>query len=80
MEKLTNEKAITLLSVVITIIVMIILTGVIIKLSLGDGQDSEGVVQMTKSEIETQHNEIANEQEKRESLMENLEKDWGISE
>lgn len=80
MEKLTNEKAITLLSVVITIIVMIILTGVIIKLSLGDGKDSEGVVQMTKSEIETQHNEIANEQEKRESLMENLEKDWGISE
>lgn len=70
-----NERGITLLSLVITIVVMMILSGVAIYMGIGvDG----GVINEIKDQTQYQENTINSEKNKMNTVLKNQEKEWGI--
>lgn len=71
-----NERGITLMVLVLTIIVMIILAGVTIYLSLDTNQ---GVINEVKTETQLQQNMVQTEKNKMNSVLQDLEKDWGLN-
>lgn len=70
-----NERGITLLSLVITIIVMLILAGVAIRESL---QENGGVINEVKDETLKQQNMVQKEKNKMNTVLQDVEEEWGI--
>lgn len=71
-----NERGITLLSLVITIIVMLILAGVAIRESL---HENGGVINEVKDETLKQQNMVQKEKNKMNTVLQDVEEEWGIS-
>lgn len=70
-----NERGITLLSLVVTIIVMLILAGVAINGSL---HENGGVINEVKDETIKQQNMVQKEKNKMNTVLQDVEEEWGI--
>ena len=70
------ERGITLITLVLTVIIMIILTGVTLNLT---SLSNNGVVKKVKNETETQQDMINQEKEKTSNVIKNYEQEWGLS-
>ena len=70
-----NERGITLLSLVVTIIVMLILAGVAIRGSL---HENGGVINEVKDETIKQQNMVQKEKNKMNTVLQDVEEEWGI--
>ena len=71
-----NERGITLMVLVLTIIVMLVLAGTTIYLALNNDQ---GVINEVKKETQTQANMVKQEKNKMNTVLRDLETDWGIN-
>ena len=71
-----NERGVTLIALVCTIMVLIILTGVTIKLTL---VDNNSVIKEVLNATDTQQYMIDNEKEKTSNVIKNYEEEWGLS-
>ncbi len=70
-----NERGITLISLTIAIVVIFILSGVVIYSGLfEDG----GIINKAKEETLKQQEMVQNEEDKKETVMQNIEEEWGI--
>ena len=69
-EKLASERGITLLSLIITVVIMIILAGVTINVTLGDG----GLIDQAQHAAEVTVNSTKAEQEQLDDLVSQLNK------
>ena len=70
-----KESAITMISLVVTIAVMLILAGVSLKLALSDNGTIDGV----KGEQNFQKDMLQNHSETINSIISSQEEEWGIS-
>lgn len=70
-----NESGVTLLALVVTITVLIILTGVTINLGF---VQNGGLVKTIRNETEMQRNMVTEEKNKANKVLSNQEKEWGI--
>ena len=70
------ERGITLITLVLTVIIMIILTGVTLNLT---SLSNNSVVKKVKNETETQQDMINQEKEKTSNVIKNYEQEWGLS-
>ena len=71
-----NERGITLVALIITVIVMLILTGVAVYNGLyNDG----GLVNVVKNETSNQQEMVNKENEKRNTVLQDIEEQRGIS-
>ena len=70
-----NERGITLLSLVVTIIVMLILAGVAIRGSL---HENGGIINGVKDETLKQQNMVQKEKNKMNTVLQDVEEEWGI--
>lgn len=70
-----NERGITLLSLVLTIIVMLILVGVAVY---GGLYENGGIINQVKEETQRQQNLVNGEKEKINTVLQDIEEDWGI--
>lgn len=70
-----NERGITLFALVVTIAVMLILAGAAIYTGI---YENGGTVNLVKDETEKQEEIIEKEKEKKNSVLENIEEEWGI--
>lgn len=71
-----DERGITLITLVVTVIIMIILTGVTLNLT---SLSNNGVVKKVKNETEIQQDMINQEKEKTSNVIKNYEQEWGLS-
>ena len=71
-----NERGITLFSLTLAIIIMVILAGVAIY---GGLYENAGLINMVKDETYKQQNLIQGEEEKMNTVLQDLEEDWGLS-
>lgn len=71
-----NERGITLLSLALTVIVMIMLAGVTLYLSINN---DNGVINEVKEETKLQQNMVQVEKDKMNTVLQDLEKDWGLN-
>lgn len=70
-----NERGITLLSLIITLVVMLILAGVTIYSSL---YENSGVINEVKDETLKQQEMVKNEKNKMNTVLQEVEEEWGI--
>lgn len=70
-----NERGITLLSLVVTLVVMLILAGVAINGSL---LENGGIINGVKDETLKQQNMVQKEKNKMNTVLQDVEEDWGI--
>ena len=70
-----NERGITLISLVVTIVVTFILVGVVIYSSLND---NNGIINGIKDETIEQQNKVQKEKDKMNSVLQDVEEEWGI--
>ena len=70
-----NERGITLLSLVVTLVVMLILAGVAINGSL---HENDGIINGVKDETLKQQNMVQKEKNKMNTVLQDVEEDWGI--
>ena len=70
-----NERGITLISLVITVIVMIILAGVAIYGSL---YNNGGFINQVKDETKKQQDMVQSEKDKMNTVLQDAEDEWGI--
>ena len=70
-----NERGITLLSLVVTLVVMLILAGVAINGSL---HENGGIINGVKDETLKQQNMVQKEKNKMNTVLQDVEEDWGI--
>ena len=71
-----NERGITLIAVVTTMIVLSIIAGVSIKVALGN---NDSVVKEVTNATETQQYMINQEKQKTSNVIEKYEEEWGLS-
>ena len=71
-----NERGVTLIALVTTVIIVSILAGVSIKMALGD---NDSVVREVLNETETQQYMVNQEKEKTSNVIKNYEEEWGLS-
>ena len=71
-----NERGITLIAVVTTMIVLSIIAGVSIKIAIGN---NNSVVREVTNATETQQYMINEEQEKTSNVIKKYEEEWGLS-
>ena len=71
-----DERGVTLITLVLTVIIMIILTGVTLNLT---SLSNNSVVKKVKNETETQQDMINQEKEKTSNVIKNYEQEWGLS-
>lgn len=70
-----NERGITLLSLVVTLVVMLILASVAINGSL---HENDGIINGVKDETLKQQNMVQKEKNKMNTVLQDVEEDWGI--
>lgn len=71
-----DERGITLIVLVITIIVLFILAGVSLRQII---VDNAAPLKSIMNETEYQRNMVQNENKKMNSVISNIEEEWGIS-
>ena len=71
-----DERGVTLITLVLTVIIMIILTGVTLNLT---SLSNNSVVKKVKNETEIQQDMINQEKEKTSNVIKNYEQEWGLS-
>ena len=71
-----NERGVTLIALVTTIIIMSIIAGVSIKIALGD---NDSVVREVMNQTETQQYMVNQEKQKTSNVIKNYEEEWGLS-
>lgn len=70
-----NERGITLLSLVIAIVLMFILVAIVVN---GSFYENGGLVNKVKDETIKQENMVQKEEDKMNTVLKNVEEDWGI--
>ncbi len=76
---MTNEKGITILSLVVTMIVMIILAGVTISIIGNDKGSTNEIISQVQNHVSNQSQMIDKENDKMNQTLKNQEEDWGIT-
>lgn len=72
---MNKEKAVTMIALVVTIVVMLILAGVSLNLALSDN----GTVDDVKGKLNLQKDMLQNHSEIMNSVISSQEEEWGIS-
>ncbi len=72
---MNKEKAVTMIALVVTMVVMLILAGVSLNLALSNN----GTVNDVKGELNLQKNMLQNHSEIMNSVISSQEEEWGIS-
>lgn len=72
---MNKEKAVTMIALVVTMVVMLILAGVSLNLALSNN----GTVDDVKGELNLQKNMLQNHSEIMNSVISSQEEEWGIS-
>ena len=72
---MNKEKAVTMIALVVTMVVMLILAGVSLNLALSDN----GTVDDVKGELNLQKDMLQNHSEIMNSVISSQEEEWGIS-
>lgn len=72
---MNNEKAVTMIALVVTMVVMLILAGVSLNLALSNN----GTVDDVKGKLNLQKDMLQNHSEIMNSVISSQEEEWGIS-
>lgn len=72
---MNKEKAVTMIALVVTMVVMLILAGVSLNLALSNN----GTVNDVKGELNLQKDMLQNHSEIMNSVISSQEEEWGIS-
>lgn len=72
---MNKEKAVTMIALVVTMVVMLILAGVSLNLALSDN----GTVDDVKEKLNLQKDMLQNHSEIMNSVISSQEEEWGIS-
>lgn len=72
---MNKEKAVTMIALVVTMVVMLILAGVSLNLALSNN----GTVDDVKGKLNLQKNMLQNHSEIMNSVISSQEEEWGIS-
>ena len=72
---MNNEKAVTMIVLVVTMVVMLILAGVSLNLALSNS----GTVDDVKEKLNLQKDMLQNHSEVMNSVISSQEEEWGIS-
>ncbi|CCZ00270.1 unknown [Clostridium sp. CAG:793] len=72
---MNKEKAVTMIALVVTMVVMLILAGVSLNLALSDN----GTVDDVKGKLNLQKDMLQNHSEIMNSVISSQEEEWGIS-
>lgn len=72
---MNNEKAVTMIALVVIMVVMLILAGVSLNLALSDN----GTVDDVKGKLNLQKDMLQNHSEIMNSVISSQEEEWGIS-
>lgn len=72
---MNNEKAVTMIVLVVTMVVMLVLAGVSLNLALSDN----GTVDDVKGKLNLQKDMLQNHSEIMNSVISSQEEEWGIS-
>lgn len=72
---MNNEKAVTMIVLVVTMVVMLILAGVSLNLALSN----DGTVDDVKGKLNSQKDMLQNHSEIMNSVISSQEEEWGIS-
>lgn len=72
---MNKEKAVTMIALVVTMVVMLILAGVSLNLALSN----DGTVDDVKGKLNLQKNMLQNHSEIMNSVISSQEEEWGIS-
>lgn len=70
-----NERGITLIVLVLTMVVLIILAGITINASL---YENGGLINKVKGETSKQQNMVQKEEDKMNTVLQDVEEEWGI--
>ena len=73
-----SERGVTLIALIFTLIIMIILTGVVLRFTVGDHEVANSIFYQVRTERNEQVNTIVNIQEQNDNTISKLEYDWGI--
>lgn len=71
-----ENKGITMIALVVTIIVMLILAGVSVGIALGNGKD--GIIPQTKKQVKSQEQTATNISTQTDGVLKNYIEDWGF--
>lgn len=71
-----ENKGITMIALVVTIIVMLILAGVSVGMALGNGKD--GIIPQTKKQVKSQEQTATNISTQTDGVLKNYIEDWGF--
>ena len=71
-----ENKGITMIALVVTIIVMLILAGVSVGIAIGNGKD--GIIPQTKKQVKSQEQTATNISTQTEGVLKNYIEDWGF--
>ncbi len=71
-----NEKGVTMIALVVTIMLMIIIAGVSLNLAM---LSDNSIVKKIKDETDTQQRMVNEENKKTSNVIKRYEKEWGIS-
>lgn len=72
---MNKEKAVTMIALVVTMVVMLVLAGVSLNLALSDN----GTVDDVKGKLNLQKDMLQNHSEIMNSVISSQEEEWGIS-
>ncbi len=72
---MNKEKAVTMIALVVTMVVMLILAGVSLNLALSN----DGTVDDVKGKLNSQKDMLQNHSEIMNSVISSQEEEWGIS-
>ena len=75
-KKMKNEKGVTMIALVVTIMLMIIIAGVSLNLAM---LSDNSIVKKIKDETDTQQRMVNEENKKTSNVIKRYEKEWGIS-
>lgn len=71
-----ENKGITMIALVVTIIVMLILAGVSVGIALGNGKN--GIIPQTKKQVKSQEQTATNISTQTDGVLKNYIEDWGF--
>ena len=71
-----NERGITIIALVVTIIIIIILTGVSLNMAL---IQNNAIIKEVLNETEWQQQMVKEEERKRNNVISSYEEEWGLS-
>ena len=73
-----SEKGVTLIALMFTLVIMIILTGVVLRFTIGDHEVANSIFYQVRTERNEQVNIIENIDAQNSNTIAKVEYDWGI--